>query len=202
MKVVNESKKVGRVWSSYNSTYIALIPKGVAPSSFEDFLPISCCNLIYKLIAKLIENRLKPIFSDFLSEEQYRFLFNHQIHDAVSITQEVLHSIKLKKSPSFVCKLDLSKTYDRAIWTFIRHALVQLGMNLETANWIMGCLDSPSFVVLINSVPSPSFLSSRGLRQGFLLSPFLFLLVAEGLSLLIKKARREGLLKGTKISKS
>lgn len=166
MKVVNESKKVGRVWSSYNSTYIALIPKGVAPSSFEDFLPISCCNLIYKLIAKLIENRLKPIFSDFLSEEQYRFLFNHQIHDAVSITQEVLHSIKLKRSPSFVCKLDLSKTYDRAIWTFIRHALVQLGMNLETANWIMGCLDSPSFVVLINVFLPPLFCLLEALDRG------------------------------------
>jgi hypothetical protein len=113
----------------------------------------------------------------------------------------VLHSIKLKKTTSFVCKLDLSKAYDRVSWTFIRLALIQLGMNLETVNWIMGCLDSPSFNFLINGVPSPYFRSCRGLKYGCLISPFLFLLVFKGLSLLIKKAHKEGNLKRIRVSK-
>jgi hypothetical protein len=98
-KVVNESKWFGKVASPLNSTHIALIPKTYAPSSFEKFRPISCGDLIYKLIDKILANRLKLIFSSFISEEQSGFLFNHQIHDVVSLTQEALHSIKKKNSP-------------------------------------------------------------------------------------------------------
>jgi hypothetical protein len=77
--------------------------------TFDDFHPILCCNLIYKLIAKIIANRLKPILSETISEEQYGFLAGHQIHDAVSLTQEALHSIKTKNISSMVMKMDLFK---------------------------------------------------------------------------------------------
>jgi hypothetical protein len=98
-----------------------------------------------------------------------------------------------------VMKLDLSKAYDKVYWTFIRLALIQVGFNLNLVNWIMGCIESSSSV-LINEAPSTSFKSSRGLRQGFLLSPFIFLLVVEGLSRIINYARRRGIIKGLKIS--
>jgi hypothetical protein len=63
LKVVNESKRLEKVWGSYNSTFLSLIPKTLALSSFEDFRPIFCCNLIYKLIAKIITNHLKLLGS-------------------------------------------------------------------------------------------------------------------------------------------
>jgi hypothetical protein len=83
--VVNESQRLGKVWNSFNATFLALIPKNKDLDSFV--IPISCCNLIYKLIAKIIASRLKPIFSGFITEEQFGFLDGHQIHDVVSITQ-------------------------------------------------------------------------------------------------------------------
>jgi hypothetical protein len=76
---------------------------------------ISCCNLIYKLIAKILTSRLNPIFSSYILEEQFGFLDRLQIHDAVSITQEVLHSMKAKKKTGFIMKLDLEKHMTRTI---------------------------------------------------------------------------------------
>ena len=69
-------------------------------------------------------------------------------------------------------------------------------------NWIMGCLTTTNFVVLVNGTPSKFFSASRGIRQGCPLSPLLFILVIEGLSLLISDARENGLIKGIKIYSS
>ena len=79
---------------------------------------------------------------------------------------------------------------------------IQIGVPLQTVNWIMGCLTSATFAVLINGTPSNFFPASRGLRQGCPLSPLLFILVIEGLSLLIADARRNGLIRGIQISSS
>jgi hypothetical protein len=172
LKVVTESKNNGRVINSFNSTFICLIPKTQKGDSFSDYRPISCCNVIYKLISKVIAHRLKPLMSEFIGEEQFGFLHNRQIHDAVTVAQETLHSVKQRKLKATLLKLDLTKAYDRVNWTFLRLALLQLGLNLNSVNWIMGCLQSVSFVVLINGSPSRFFKASRGLRQGCPLSPF------------------------------
>ena len=186
--MVHESRKSRKVLGSMNSTFIALIPKKQKCEAFEDYRPISCCNIIYKLIAKIIARRIKSILSKIITEEQFGFLQNRQIMDVVSIAQEVIHSIKKEKQLAFSLKLDLSKSYDKVSWTFIRLVLIKLGMNMELVEWIMGCIQSTSFAVLINGSPSEFFMPSRGIRQGFPLFPFIFLLVADALSKLIVKS--------------
>jgi hypothetical protein len=64
LKVVQESHKSFKILGSFNATFLALISKKKDSASFEDFRPISCCNMIYKIISKIIENHLKPILSD------------------------------------------------------------------------------------------------------------------------------------------
>jgi hypothetical protein len=81
----------------------------------------------------------------------------------VEIAQEVLHSVKKNNLKETILKLDLSKAYDRVNWTFLRLVLIQMGMSIKTMNWIMGCLQSESFIVLINISPSIFFRASRGL---------------------------------------
>jgi len=104
------------VWLS-NNIYPSLIPKKKVLSSFEVFHLIYCCNLIYKLIAKIITSRLKSIFNGYILVEQFGFLDGCQIHNAVSIMQEVLHSFKTKKILGFMVKLDLAISYDKVNWT-------------------------------------------------------------------------------------
>jgi hypothetical protein len=91
-----------------------------------------------------------------------------------------------------VLKIDLSKSYDRVSWLYIILLLTHLGFEFPFINWIMSCLTSVSFVVLINGSTSSFFHAKRGLREGCPLSPLLFQLVAEGLSRVMGEAKRMG----------
>eukprot|EP00253_Pinus_taeda_P024520 PITA_24520 len=195
--VVEESRRKGLLYAPFNATFIALIPKTHDPESFEDFKPISLCKSVYKIIAKTIEARLKPILSRCISSEHFGFLDSHQIHEAIGVAQETIHSVTLMQKKGAVVKIDLSKAYDRISWTYIRMLLTHLGFKINFINWVMGCITSVSFAVLINGAASPFFKGQRGLREGCPLSPLLFLLVAEGLSQLLLKAKREGSIKAT-----
>eukprot|EP00253_Pinus_taeda_P004149 PITA_04149 len=111
-EVVEESRMKGEVYNPFNATFIALIPKKEVPETFEAFRPISLCNSIYKIIAKVIATRIKPILSRHISMEQFGFLNGRQIHEAIGTAQEVLHSVKQKNKMGVVLKIDLSKAYD------------------------------------------------------------------------------------------
>ena len=69
LKAVKESQRTGKVLGALDSTFLALIPKKHNPCTFEEFRTISCCNVVYKLIAKIIAQRLKPILSEFVTKD-------------------------------------------------------------------------------------------------------------------------------------
>jgi hypothetical protein len=199
--VVEESRLTGRVSGSLNATFVALVPKESKPVSFNDFRPIALCNFVYKVISKIIASRLKDKLASCISEEQFGFLRDRLIFYVVGLAQECMHSAKTKKLKSLILKLDLRKAYDRVSWNFLRLMLIQIGLKWEVAQWIMGCVTSANFVVLVNGSPTEFFKSYRGLRQGCPLSPLLFLLVVEGFSRMMKKASSEGKFSGIKVAK-
>jgi hypothetical protein len=199
--MVEETRLRGEVITSINSTFLALIPKVNKPSYFSDYRPIALCNLCYKIIEKVIAKRLKPILSRVLSDEQLGFLKGRQILDAIGTAQECLHNIKSKKLQAIILKLDLKKAYDCTNWDFLRLILLQSGFGINTTNWIMACVVSTSYATLINGEATKFFKRSKGLRQGCLLSPLLFILVMEGLSLSLKKAQNDGLITRIKVSR-
>ena len=84
--------------------------------------------------------------------------------EPIGIVQEALHSVKTKNYCALILKLDLVKAFDRVNWSFIRVILIQIGIPLLAVNWIMGCITSANFVVLINGTPSKFFPASRGIR--------------------------------------
>jgi len=200
LKVIEESRISGCLYNAINTTFISLIPKSDNPSSFDDFRPISLCNVLYKIISKIIANRIKPILSRHISPQQFAFLENRQIHEAIGSAQEAIHSIWTKHLKCILLKIDLSKAFDRVSWLYIKMILIHIGFPLALINWIMACITSPTFSILINGSASHYFHSERGLRQGCLLSPLLFLLVIEALSRLIISEKREGTIRGLKIT--
>lgn len=99
-----------------NHTYIALVPKIEKPKKVSDFRPISLCNVIYRIMAKTITNRLKTILHQIISPTQSAFIPNRLITDNIIIGYECLHKIrhnKGKKQCLVALKLDISKAYDR-----------------------------------------------------------------------------------------
>jgi hypothetical protein len=185
--MVEDSRIKGKILGSINSTFLVLIPKQHQPLAFSDFRPISLCNLIYKIISKVISNRIKPILLRCISAEQLGFIKGRRIQDAIATAHECIHSIKHKNLKALVLKLDIQKAFDNVDWEFLRLILFSVGFGEQFSQWILSCVTNANIGVLINGEPSSFFKSERGLRQGCPLSPFLFILIMQGLSLLLAK---------------
>ena len=123
--------------------------------------------MIYKIVYKVIARRLKWILHQHVSGEQFGLLEGRQIHEAMGVAQEGLHSIKTKKFKGAMLKIDLSKAFDKVSWLYNRMLLTHLGFNIGFIRWIMSDITTVSFSVLINGAASPFFHSERGIRQGF-----------------------------------
>ena len=104
-----------------------------------------------------------------------------------------------RKESGVLCKLDLEKAYDRINWDFLLSVMQRMGFRKKWIRWIRWCISTASFSVLVNGSPIGFFQSSRGLRQGDPLSPYLFVLGMEALSSLINRAVRGGFLSGCRI---
>lgn len=187
-----------------NSSFIVLIPKNNSPSTVNHFRPISLCNTVYKVIAKILVSRLMPLLANLVSPYQSTFIPDRWIAKNQLIVQELLHSFKRRKvKGGFVAvKVDLQKAYDRVNWTFLKEVLIKFGFHEIFINWIMQCMSTVSFSILLNGGISKHFLPTRGLRQRDPLSPYLFILCQEVPSRLIEREYAIGALHGVKMNPS
>ena len=181
---------------SLNSTFIVLVPKKGGAEDFKDFRPISLVNSQYKLIAKVLANRLKKVMSKLVNTTQNVVVAGRQILDASLIANEVIDSITKKKEKGILCKLDIEKAYDTLNWNFLLFSLQKMGFGERWIEWIKWCITTVSFLVIVNGSLAGYFKSTRGLRQGDPLSPHLFVLGMEVFSILIDKAASGGFLFG------
>ena len=201
-QVVEESRTLRWLYPGLNSTFIALIPKGEYSITPDKYRPIALCNLIYKIISKVIAMRLKPLLPLIISPEQSGYVEGRQITDGIILTHEIIHSLKQTKKPGMLLKLDLSKAFDSLSWVYIQKILLAFGFSQTWVRWIYNLLSSAFFSVLINGIPSATFRPSRGIRQGDPLSPFLFVIMAEGLGRSITAARLKNRLRGLSFNNS
>eukprot|EP00253_Pinus_taeda_P017254 PITA_17254 len=161
LELVEESRMNQKVWPAINSTFYALIPKGDNLEDANGFRTIALCNVIYKIITSMIAKRLKPLLDKLISAEQIGFVEGRQILDGLVVTQEVIHSLKVKKQKGMMIKLDLSKAYDRLNWNYLEKVLESFGFNRRWIDWIHSMISSPNFSILVNGTPSKTFNSSR-----------------------------------------
>ena len=176
---------------SINHTFISLIPKVKNPERVTEFRPISLCNVIYKIISKVIANMLKPLLNSIISKTQSAFIAGRLITDNVLIAFELLHHMKtgcLGKIGFMALKLDISKAYDQVEWVFLKNILLRLGFQQSWVDLIMECVTSVSYSILVNGELEGMIYLSRGIRQGDPLSPYLFLFWVEGLNAILRKA--------------
>ena len=180
----------GHFLHKMNYTHIVLIPKITEPTNVSDYQPISLGNCVSRIVSKVIANHLKLILPNVISDSQSAFVPNRLINDNTTVAFEVLHRMRNKrtgKKGQMAIKLDISKAYDRVEWSFLQQIMLKLGFDERWVQLAMATIHIATYSVLINREPKGYISPSRGLKQGDLLSPYLFLLCAEGLSSLIRK---------------
>ena len=139
-------------------------------------------------MSKVLANRLRAVIKDVIGPNQFAFVTGRQILDFSLVANEVIDEIKKKGLGGLLCKVDFEKAYGSVEWSFLDWVMAKMGFGVKWRKWIMGCVSTASLSVFVNGSLSRQFRTSRGLRQGCPLSPFLFNLVAEALSSLIQEA--------------
>lgn len=181
------TKKVPPLW---NDSLICLIPKCNQPQEMKNFRPISLCSSMYKIISKILVQRLKNLLPDLISFNQGAFVQGRKAIDNVVIAQELIASFKRKKKSKrgwMMIKIDLEKAYDKLNWDFIRSTLQAFNFPRDWIDLMMDCISSVSHTIIFNGGLTQPFSPHCGIRQGDPISPFIFILCMEILSKIIQR---------------
>ncbi|GJZ08806.1 RNA-directed DNA polymerase, eukaryota [Tanacetum coccineum] len=185
-----------------NSSFIALIPKKHDAKFVKDYRPISLIGCFYKIVSKILANRLKMVISELISDVQSAFVSNRQILDGPFILNELISWCKAHKSKAMIFKVDFEKAFDSVRWDFLDIILRNFGFGIKWRGWIQGCLSSAMGSILVNGSPTAEFKFHKGLKQGDPLSPYLFILVMESLHLSFNNIINADLFKGIRFDDS
>ena len=130
----------------WNETIISLIPKVDTPEKVTDLRPISLCNVVYKVVSRVLSSRLRDVLPDFISPFQSAFVPGHLISDNIIVSYELTHFLLNKRGGEVgyaAIKLDMSKAYDRVEWHFLRDM---------TENGVLGAMDKSDHGLCDNSL--------------------------------------------------
>lgn len=171
------------VWIRTNYTYLALVPKKNNPLSVSNFRPISLCNVVYKILSKVMANRLKIVLPSIISCNQSAFVPGRLISDNILGAYETLHTMHTHmhgRVGYMAVILDMSKAYNRVEWVFLEETMKKLGFDNKWVALVMKCVTSMSYSILVNRSLVGLIKPSRGIKQGDPLSPYLFSIECRG----------------------
>lgn len=167
----------------WNCTSITLIPKVESPSYVKEYRPIACCTVLYKIISKILTGRLAQVIGEVVDEAQAGFIPGKFIADNILLATELMKGYNHKYiSPRCLVKVDLKKAYDSVEWSFIQTMLEELSFPQVFVKWVMECITSVSYSILLNGNPIKPVKAEKGVRQGDPMSPFIFAIAMEYLS--------------------
>lgn len=185
-EAILEFFRTGKILKQWNHTCIALIPKKAMAQSAADFRPIACCNVLYKVITKILADRLALVLPRIIDQAQGAFVGGRNMSENIFLAQELIRGYGDKKSSArCMVMVDLRKAYDTIDWDFLREVLLGLGFPSIFVEWIMECVTNASFSISINGSMTGHFKGARGLRQGDPMSPMLFNICIEYFSRLL-----------------
>lgn len=179
-----------------NYGVITLVPKVKDASCIKQYRPICLLNVDFKCFTKTLTNRLVPITQRVIGGNQTGFIKGRNILEGVVVLHEVIHHLHSTKQKGVILKIDFEKAYDRVSWPFLEQAMVGRGFPPQWVTWVMSTVKGGQVCINVNGERSPYFKTFQGLRQGDLLSPLLFNIVADVLGVMLDKAIAKGHVRG------
>ncbi|KAI3775666.1 hypothetical protein L1987_45415 [Smallanthus sonchifolius] len=180
--------RTGIINRGVGSSFISLIPKVSDPTDLGEYRPINLIGVISKVISKVLANRLKKVMGKVTHETESAFLSGRYILDGPLIISEILAWATRMGKELFMFKIDFEKAYDNVHWEFLISVMRQMKFLEKWCMWIKGVLESARSSVLVNGSPTFEFGCGKGIRQGDPMSPFLFIIVMEALSCMLRRA--------------
>ena len=202
MRFLCEFHRNGKLAKGINNTFIALIPKVDSSQRLNDFRPISLVGSMYKILAKVLANRLRSVIDSVISDSQSAFSKGRQILDGILVANEIVDEAHKQKKELLLFKVDFEKAYDSIDWGYLQEVMLKMGFPTLWRKWIKECIETTTASVLVNGFPTDEFSMGRGLRQGDPLSLFLFLLAAEGFHVLMSSLSINNLFRGYQVGDS
>ena len=157
MRFLSEFHRNGRLAKGINNTFIALIPKVDSPQSLNNFRPISLVGSMYKILAKVLANRLRSVIGSVVSESQSAFIKGRQILDGIITANEIVDEVHRRKKELILFKVDFEKAYDSIDWGYIVEVMLKMGFPNLWRKWIKECIGSATASVLVNRSPTDEF---------------------------------------------
>lgn len=196
--------QAGELPEGVNEAVVFLIPKDKEPKSMGDLRPISLCNVLVRILPKVIANRMKKCLGSIISDKQSAFLEGKLLTDNALIAFEINHYMKRKtqgKEGLAGLKIDISKAYDRLEWVFIHSMMIKFGFSDVWIERLMKFISLVSYSFLHNGEEFGCVIPKRGIRQGDPISPYIYIMCVEDLSLIIRCNDECGLIHGCKIAR-
>ena len=199
-RAINEGYRIGKLSATQRQGIITCLPKGDKPREFlKNWRPITLLNVTYKIASGCIAERLKTVLSKLISTDQTGFISGRYIGENTRLIYDIMNFTDETNIPGLLLIIDFEKAFDTISWTFIQRVLSFFDFGESIKHWVSLFYNDITSAIIQSGFLSEFFHMFRGCRQGDPLSPYVFLLCAEILSLMLKKNKD---MKGIKIGET